>query len=304
MARPSTPLNLGTVEAVLESLRRGQLHRALEPRKALEGAVQQLLSLGKGRTLSPIVDAGGERRTYRIDEVARISGVTVRNIRAYQERGLLPPPERRGRVALFDDTHLARLKIVTSMLDRGYSGAHITEILAAWERGQDLAAVLGLEEVLVGGPGPDVPTVRSRDEVREEAGGEVELAVMVDAGLIELQGEEARVLRPDLLRAFAELREFGVPTKDLTRLYQDLGGAIDSITRRLVDEGVRQIGHRFVTDQAPTTEEVHDLVLTLTRFRELALSSVAATVEQSLDQRVKELLTVYLHQVVAEKPTG
>ncbi|MBM2600552.1 MerR family DNA-binding transcriptional regulator, partial [Pseudomonas sp. BDPW] len=30
--------------------------------------------------------------------MARAAGSSVRNVRAYQDRGLLPPPERRGRV--------------------------------------------------------------------------------------------------------------------------------------------------------------------------------------------------------------
>ena len=48
---------------------------------------------------------------YRIDDLARAAGTTVRNVRAYQERGLLPPPRREGRVALYGDAHLARHRV-------------------------------------------------------------------------------------------------------------------------------------------------------------------------------------------------
>ena len=44
------------------------------------------------------VDAMGE---YRIDELARLAGATVRNIRVYQDRGLLAPPRRDGRVGIY-----------------------------------------------------------------------------------------------------------------------------------------------------------------------------------------------------------
>src|SRR5436305_1643105 len=44
---------------------------------------------------------------YRIDELAREAGTTVRNVRAYQDRGLLPPPRRSGRVGLYTDAHLS-----------------------------------------------------------------------------------------------------------------------------------------------------------------------------------------------------
>ena len=87
---------------------------------------------------------------YRIDDLARVAGMTTRNVRAYQDRGLLPPPRRSGRVALYDDAHVARLKLIGSMLERGYTTAHIAEMLTAWQRGKNLADVLGVEEELIG----------------------------------------------------------------------------------------------------------------------------------------------------------
>src|SRR5690349_6782365 len=212
MPRPVPAINARAVESVLEplrrELRRGQRNLARDPRGTIEAAVQQLLSLGGARTAAdpPVTIPDPDRRTYRIDELARITGITVRNIRAYQERGLLPPPERRGRVALFDDAHVSRLKIIASMLERGYTAAHISEMLAAWAQGKDLADVLGLEGALVAAHVGDDPYTTTKDEARELAGGEVELAVLADAGLIEVTSDQARILRPDLLRAFAEMR--------------------------------------------------------------------------------------------------
>jgi DNA-binding transcriptional MerR regulator len=40
---------------------------------------------------------------YRVAEVARLAGMTVRNVRVYQDRGLLPPPRRQGRIGLYSD---------------------------------------------------------------------------------------------------------------------------------------------------------------------------------------------------------
>ncbi len=85
------------------------------------------------------VAASGE---YRIDDLARLAGTTTRNIRVYRDRGLLPPPLRVGRIALFNDTHLTRLRLITSMLDRGYNIAHVREMLSAWEEGKNLGDVL------------------------------------------------------------------------------------------------------------------------------------------------------------------
>src|SRR5437763_14437977 len=84
---------------------------------------------------------------YRVDELARAAGTTARNVRLYQERGLLPPPRLVGRVGWYDEAHLARLRLVTRLLDRGYSLANIGELLSTWESGRDLTNVLGVEQV-------------------------------------------------------------------------------------------------------------------------------------------------------------
>jgi DNA-binding transcriptional MerR regulator len=79
---------------------------------------------------------------YRIEELARVAGTTVRNVRAYRDRDLLDPPRRHGRVALYDDTHLRRLRLIASLLDRGYTLANIAELIEASERGLGVADLL------------------------------------------------------------------------------------------------------------------------------------------------------------------
>src|SRR5919202_5976852 len=90
---------------------------------------------------------GAEGR-LTIDELARESGVTSRNIRAYQTRGLLPSPRMEGRVGYYDEGHLARLRYVSSLQDRGFSLAAIQCLLEAWDEGRNLNDVLGFEEAL------------------------------------------------------------------------------------------------------------------------------------------------------------
>src|SRR5690349_18127344 len=58
---------------------------------------------------------------YRVAELADIAGVSVELVRSYQTKGLLDAPRRNGRVALYDDRHLERLKTIKSLKDQGYS---------------------------------------------------------------------------------------------------------------------------------------------------------------------------------------
>ena len=82
---------------------------------------------------------------YRIGELAGVSGVTERNIRAYRERGLLDPPCRRGRGAFYDDHHLAQLETINQLLAKGFTSAHIVAFLDGIRRGDALTDVLGVQ---------------------------------------------------------------------------------------------------------------------------------------------------------------
>ena len=53
-----------------------------------------------------------------IDELARAAGTTSRNVRAHQSRGLLPPPEIRGRIGYYDQDHVTRLKLIAHLQQR------------------------------------------------------------------------------------------------------------------------------------------------------------------------------------------
>ncbi len=89
---------------------------------------------------------------YRISELADVSGVTERNIRAYRERGLLDPPRRRGRDAFYDDRHLAQLETINQLLAKGFTSAHIATFLDGIRRGDALTDVLGVRPAWVEHP--------------------------------------------------------------------------------------------------------------------------------------------------------
>ena len=68
---------------------------------------------------------------YRVGELAEAAGVSVQLIRSYQTKGLLDGPRRDGRVALYDDRHLERLKVIRELKEKGYS---LKAIAASLER--------------------------------------------------------------------------------------------------------------------------------------------------------------------------
>ncbi|MGI8679199.1 MAG: MerR family transcriptional regulator [Jatrophihabitans sp.] len=231
---------------------------------------------------------------YRIDDLARAAGMTTRNIRAYQDRSLLPPPRRAGRVALYDDSHLARLKLIGSMLSRGYTTAHIAEMLGAWESGRDLAEVLGLEEALGSPWSDDQPATMPASEVRALAGDDASFDRLVALDLVRVAGATATVRRPALLAAFAEIRGFGLPTSTLLDLYAELQPGIDEIAHKLVLTAAEHIaaikGPRWV----PAGDELGDLTAMLARLRQLATTTVQQSLAASMERTVEEVLGAYV----------
>jgi DNA-binding transcriptional MerR regulator len=286
------------VEAALEALRRGQRRVARNPRAAVEAAVTQLL---RGAFRGP-GDGAAHGTEYRIDDLARRSGVTTRNIRAYTERGLLPPARRSGRISLFNDNHIARLTIITSMLERGYTSSHIREMLDAWEHGKDLSEVLGLETALIRPWGEEEPETVTIAEARELAGGKSELDRLVADKLATVRGQQVTLHRPNLLRAFAEMRGYGMPMDTVLRVHERIEPMLDEISSILVNAGAAHVAESMTTDSITDSEDLAGLIAMLVRFRTLAMTSVTATLGHSLETTIEKMLGDHLTTIVDLTP--
>jgi len=153
---------------------------------------------------------------WTIDDFARRAGTTVRNVRLYQERGLVPPPERRGRVGLYGPEHLERVRLVLALLARGYPLAAIRELLDAWAERRSLGDVLGFEEALAQPFTPERPRTITAEELLElfppdpDDDGEV-LARAIEIGLLVPEGDDFVAPVPAMVEAGRELIAQGVP---------------------------------------------------------------------------------------------
>lgn len=83
-----------------------------------------------------------------IEELARRTGMTVRNVRAMQARSILAPPELKGRKGFYTERHAARVMLLQRLQGRGCSLAAIEALIEGWEAGSGLMDVMGLEDAL------------------------------------------------------------------------------------------------------------------------------------------------------------
>ncbi|PXY38360.1 MerR family transcriptional regulator [Prauserella flavalba] len=233
---------------------------------------------------------------YRVDELARLAGTTVGNVRVYQDRELLPPPERRGRVALYSDAHLARLRVILGLLKRGYTFAQIRELLTTWQSGRDLEDLLGLEQVL-SLPWSDEPTERIAlaDLLAEFSHHGVDtevIARLVRLGLFTHDGAAHVLVRsPRLLHAGRELLAAGVPLTALLEIAEQVRRHTDQLAAmflRMVDEHV--VPGRD-TGWTPSGDEMPQLTQQASRLRPLAQSVVTAFLAKSMSRALSDWLT-------------
>ncbi len=245
---------------------------------------------------------------YRVDDLAREAGTTVRNVRAYQDRGLLPPPKRVGRVGLYDDRHLARLRTIGELLGRGYSLANIGELLDGWAQGQDLAELVGLEMAVTGPWSDEAPERFTAEALAElfagapdaDVGGMLEEAV--DLGVIEVEGDHFVVRSPRELRAAAELVAAGIPLGAVLAAGRELRGEIDRVAERFV---TLVTTHLFdpLGDVVPP-EAVPRLAAAIQRLRPLGQRVVDAELARAMERHAKAQLGDRLERVLPDPDPG
>lgn len=230
---------------------------------------------------------------YRIDELARLAATNVRNVRVYQDRGLLDPPRRDGRVGIYTDAHLARLRLIGQLLKRGFTFANIGELLAVWERGGDLAEILNLESAL-GHPWSDeIAGHVTADGLREMFGGQVteeNLARAVALGVLEPDGARYRVPSPRLLSAGAELAAAGMTLRDVLDLAERLRAHVNAAAREMATTVTSHVLAAHVRDGRLAGQDIADVAAITRRLRPLAQVAVDAMLAQAMADSLQEAL--------------
>jgi len=243
---------------------------------------------------------------YRIDDLARAAGTSVRNVRYYQDGGMLPPPRRQGRVALYSDAHLARLRLITRLLERGYTAANITELVSAWEQGRDLSDVLGMERVAAGPFGDEIPGYLTAQEIHELfATPEVEPGLIdkvVHAGLAAPDGDRFRVPSPRVLHAIAEMIKNGAPMGAVLELGGQLLRGIDETVRGLVSAVAEHVLRDRDQSWISKGGELPDVATLLRQIKPLASTATTAALGLSLDRHVEAIMGDYISRIMPQNP--
>ncbi|HJS26727.1 MAG TPA: MerR family transcriptional regulator [Actinomycetota bacterium] len=182
---------------------------------------------------------------YRVEQLAAACDVSVDTIRYYQARGLVPAPEREGRVAWYDDHHAERIREIRALQGKGLTLAAIERVLGDGRSGPDvdLAAAVAVARGDV-----DSGELLSLDEFATRSGVPASLIQAVEREGIKLgrtvDGEERYTAADiDMVRGALRLLEFGLPLGELLTLARDANAAMVALATRAVelfDEYVRK----------------------------------------------------------------
>jgi DNA-binding transcriptional MerR regulator len=225
-----------------------------------------------------------------IDELARHTGMTVRNIRAHQSRGLLPPPDIEGRTGFYGPEHVARLELIAEMQADGFNLAAIKRLL------QDSAGseseLLGFRRALMSWDVEDPELVTAEElaeRLRLEGAPDPKLLQRaVETGFIVDLGEGRLELpSPTLFHAAEELRALGVPTETLIQVLEQIERASRAIARSFTKLFLEQVWRPFAEAGQPE-EEWPAVREALERVRPLAGDAVLAVFRRAMAEATEQ----------------
>jgi len=246
------------------------------------------------------LDEGNEQLT--VDELAARVGLTVRNVRAYAARGLLPPPRLVGRTGYYGREHVARLLLVREMLAEGYSLAMIERTLASAPVTAS-SATLALHRALLAPWLPAEPETLTGAELAARAGVVEDSAVvdrLVEIGLVERQGEGTlRVLDPALLAAGLQVVALGVPPEALIEAQTRVNGLVREIAQTYVQMFLDSGQQAFLDAGAPP-EQLQRVQDTVARLQPAAAQALLAAFRTEMAAAVEQTIEAVLSRLAEE----
>jgi DNA-binding transcriptional MerR regulator len=224
---------------------------------------------------------------YRLEALADRSGVSVRNIRAYRERGLLDAPRREGRSAVYGDRHLSQLRTISELLRKGFTTAHIAEFFAAARQGHDLADILGLQQAIFGRREPAEPVALDVDQDCDEA------RRLIAHGLAEVVDGRLSLIDPRIAQLVGQATDQTAYVRMILGIADGTADALDAVATAVVNVWERSVVERFGPNHVPRPEDIAELQRMVADCRVLASRVVGDKLADALARRLATAVADY-----------
>jgi DNA-binding transcriptional MerR regulator len=246
-----------------------------------------------------------EENHLTIEQLAAESGMTVRNIRAHQARGLLAPPEVRQRVGYYGPEHIAQLRLIRQLQDDGFNLGGIKRLLD--DTHGTAERLLRFKQALSGAAAAGEPSetlsiaeLGRRFRVSaEEAPGVLERAVKLGV-LLPVSEDQYEVPSPSLLAIAEEVVGRGISPHSALAVLEDIERHCDSVSRSFIKLFLREVWKPFAqadmpADQWPEIEEA------VQRLAPIASQAVMAIFQQRLGSQLEGAFDEIVRRLSARK---
>lgn len=230
--------------------------------------------------------------SFVIEELSRRTGLTVRSIRAYQSRKLLPPPEVRGRTGYYDARHVDRIELIKDLQSEGLKLDSIARMLD--NAGRSDADLLRFTRTVAGLFGDAPGAMATVEDLRQRFGvsEETEKATLAKAeklGIIRsVGGGRYEILSTRLVEAGEHaVHVLGIGADEALRVVEKLRRHSDGVATAYLDLYVERVWAPFV-DAGQPVEEWAGVQEALEMVRNLATEALVASFELVMSERIDE----------------
>lgn len=221
-----------------------------------------------------------------VEQLAQETGMSVRNIRNHQSRGLLPPPEVRGRTGYYGEQHIARLRLVQELQTEGFK----LEVIKGLVEGDGADRFVGLRRVVTAPFETESPEIVTADQLAERFGptDEKVLATAQKLGLLIPLGDgRFEAPSPALLRAAEEVTARGIPLSAALSAIAKVRRSCQAASRAFVELFLDELWIPFDRAGQPA-DRWPEITETIERVRPIASEALLATFRQTMAREVED----------------
>ena len=223
-----------------------------------------------------------------VEQLAYETGMSVRNIRNHQSRGLLPPPEVRARTGYYGQEHVARLRLIQELQAEGYKLQAIKRLLGG--DGASADRFVGLRRAITAPFDSEAPEVLTAEDLAERFGeaDEKALAKAQRLGVLVPVGDgRFEAPSPALLRAAEEALQRGISLDAALSVLEKVRRSTQGSARAFVQLFLEQLWKPFEDDDRPD-ERWGEITESVERLRPLASEAVLALFKQAMADEVED----------------
>jgi DNA-binding transcriptional MerR regulator len=239
-----------------------------------------------------------------VEALSARTGVSVRNIRAYQTAGLMPSPRLQGRLGIYGQEHQGKLELIRDLRQQGFRLDAIKDMLentpqGAWPEYSLISELFSTTFFTVEQPRRKALTEMAA-HWQNGASDEQKERLSKNGLYRQIGPDEVEMLSPALERIGIQLAELNVPLDTVLDLQDELIKHSRAIAKAYVEQLFLTLAKEIATaqheakGQLPDPAVIQPLKALFERLRPLAIGSISAAfpvvLQQEFDRSIQKQL--------------